>query len=253
MVRWRAVSAYLPDVRSADGGERVRIHSGGATCRDPGFRQIARASTARSAMELPSSLPAHGTASINGSTITYTPGPGFNGTDTFDYQAHYGRAIANGTINVFVNRPPVAVDDHVMLQGASPARIDVLANDSDPDNNALSIISVAQPSAGKVTLQGSELLSTGVGQCHLELQIHDIGRAWPDRLGAGLRRGAHHPLGKIDCDPAVARDSRRAAWRTHAAAVSALPARKAAWPRPNSHITAAIAAPSTPPTPELNP
>jgi WD40 repeat protein len=108
--------------------------------------------------------PAHGTATVNGSTVTYTPSFSFSGTETFKYQAHYGQAVANGTITVAVspapNQPPVAVDDNVNLWSADPASIDVLANDSDPDGQALSIIAVAQPGAGTVAIQGNKLLYT---------------------------------------------------------------------------------------------
>ena len=59
-----------------------------------------------------------------------------------------------------INKPPAAVDDYVNLWNTSPALIDVLANDSDPEGQALSIIAVAKPSAGTVAIQGNKLVYT---------------------------------------------------------------------------------------------
>ncbi len=50
------------------------------------------------------------------------------------------------------NRPPVAMDDPVTIQEEAPVTIDVSANDSDPDGDALSIISVTQGAKGGVTI-----------------------------------------------------------------------------------------------------
>jgi hypothetical protein len=108
--------------------------------------------------------PPHGTATVNGNTVIYTPDYSFSGTETFTYQAHYSQAVANGKITVAVspsiNQPPVAVDDYANLWSTSPALIDVLANDSDPERQALSIIAVAKPSAGTVAIQGNKLVYT---------------------------------------------------------------------------------------------
>ena len=55
--------------------------------------------------------PAHGIATIAGSTIVYTPAIGFSGTDTFRYtigDGHGGSASANVSVNIAAqpNRPP---------------------------------------------------------------------------------------------------------------------------------------------------
>ena len=51
----------------------------------------------------------------------------------------------------FLNRPPVAVNDAFTVTGNSGANaLDVLANDSDPDGEALTIVSVGVPAAGYV-------------------------------------------------------------------------------------------------------
>jgi len=57
-------------------------------------------------------IPGHGTATIDGATIDYTPTPAFRGTDTFDYTIEdQAAATATATVTVIVNDPPVALDD----------------------------------------------------------------------------------------------------------------------------------------------
>ena len=89
--------------------------------------------------------PANGTVVNNGDSLTYTPNPGFVGTDTFSYtvdDGHGGQATASVSIEV-TNQAPVAVDDGpFVLMTNAPHVLDVLSNDSDPDGDALSIVSV---------------------------------------------------------------------------------------------------------------
>jgi hypothetical protein len=49
------------------------------------------------------------------------------------------------------NTPPVAIDDGAQTNQGVPVSIDVLANDSDPDFDALAVTSVSLPSRGVVT------------------------------------------------------------------------------------------------------
>lgn len=46
--------------------------------------------------------PAHGKAFIDGNTLTYIPAPGFVGTDTFAYAAHYGPASSSSSVTINV-------------------------------------------------------------------------------------------------------------------------------------------------------
>ncbi|UCE03716.1 MAG: tandem-95 repeat protein, partial [Candidatus Latescibacterota bacterium] len=108
--------------------------------------------------------PANGslTLSANGS-FRYTPNPDFSGADSFSYSVSDGNGgsdSANVTLTVnSVNDPPVAVadayatDEDVVLSVSSPG---LLANDSDPEAEALSTAVVAQPANGS-------LLITAVG------------------------------------------------------------------------------------------
>jgi Bacterial Ig domain len=55
------------------------------------------------------STPGHGTASISGTVIRYTPAAGFSGTDTFTYTVSDGAATATATVTVTVSPPASAV------------------------------------------------------------------------------------------------------------------------------------------------
>lgn len=100
-------------------------------------------------------LPAHGNASINGDRISYTSAPGFVGQDTFSYTIADGKgasSTAQVTVTVqAVNQPPVAADDRYTVPASSNSLLDVLANDRDPDGDALSIVSFTQPDTGSIS------------------------------------------------------------------------------------------------------
>ncbi len=108
--------------------------------------------------------PAHGTVTQNSDgTLTYTPDPDFNGNDTFTYVIDDGNG-GNDTATVYVcvkpvNDAPVAVDDSAKTNEDTSITIDVLANDSDVDGDALTIESHGQPANGTVTLNGDGTFS----------------------------------------------------------------------------------------------
>ncbi|NEP50516.1 MAG: tandem-95 repeat protein [Moorea sp. SIO3C2] len=86
----------------------------------------------------------NGTATVNADgTITYTPNGDFTGTDTFTYQLSDGiNAPVTATVSVDItegNQPPVAGDDTASTELNTPVTIDVLANDSDPEGDALNV------------------------------------------------------------------------------------------------------------------
>ena len=106
--------------------------------------------------------PGNGNASFAGGVVTYAPTPGFAGLDTFAYTISDGRGgSASATVTVTVtaapNTPPVALDDAAAAAPGIPTPIDVLANDSDPDGDPLSITAVTQPPGGVVTINGNVL------------------------------------------------------------------------------------------------
>jgi hypothetical protein len=87
---------------------------------------------------------ANGTVSIvNGTVLTYTPNPGFTGTDSFTYDMTDGVSVDQGrvTVEIFSVRPIVRDDvfDTVAETEVSFLLADVLANDTDPLGGALRV------------------------------------------------------------------------------------------------------------------
>ncbi|MEX0714741.1 MAG: Ig-like domain-containing protein, partial [Pirellulales bacterium] len=110
--------------------------------------------------------PANGAVSVDPLTgqITYTPDPGFNGLDAFTYLVRDNEGAPSRftpvTVDVSgVNDPPVANNDLAFTPLGTAVEIDVLANDSDPDDslNPSSVTIVSGPSHGSVAVN----LATG--------------------------------------------------------------------------------------------
>ena len=107
------------------------------------------------------STPAHGTASINGNSIAYTPAANYRGSDTFTYtisDGHGAEDSASVAVTVLsVNDSPTAADDSFsVLQNSGATGLGVLSNDSSaPDTGeTLSIIGVTTPANGAATITG---------------------------------------------------------------------------------------------------
>jgi len=109
---------------------------------------------------------ANGTVTINSNgSLTHKPNNGFAGNSSFAYTISDGNG-GEDTAAVFVtvvadtsNLAPVASDDNVTIQEKNPVTIDVSANDSDPDGDALSISSVTQGAKGTVTTNADNTLT----------------------------------------------------------------------------------------------
>ncbi|MEG4828240.1 Ig-like domain-containing protein [Microcoleus sp. F8-D3] len=74
--------------------------------------------------------------------ITYTPNANFSGEDIFLYQIDDGKGGSDVTkveVTVDPNRLPIAVGDTAIGNAGSAIDIDVLANDSDPDGDPLTL------------------------------------------------------------------------------------------------------------------
>ncbi|BAV04820.1 thrombospondin type 3 repeat family [Filimonas lacunae] len=102
--------------------------------------------------------PAHGTLVQNGNgTYTYTPAANYNGVDSFTYTVSDGHGgVATGTVQLTVNPvndAPVAVNDQYQVTEDQPftATVNVLANDTDVDGDALQANLLAAPLHGSVT------------------------------------------------------------------------------------------------------
>ena len=106
--------------------------------------------------------PLLGTATIVGNQVVYTPAAGVLGTDTFNYTINDGRGgTASATVTITItapaNQPPIAVDDAATTAFATPVTINVIANDSDPDGDTLTVISVATPAGGTAQIVNNEV------------------------------------------------------------------------------------------------
>ncbi len=118
--------------------------------------QIAATDAGDSLTYVVASSPANGvlTEFTTGGSFTYRPNAFFVGTDTFVVavtDSARNRVAATISINLAaVNDPPTANDDVLTVSSASG--IDVLANDADPDNDALtvSIVGASFPAGATV-------------------------------------------------------------------------------------------------------
>src|SRR5690606_36625183 len=99
--------------------------------------------------------PSKGAGSVDSGKIIYAPSSNFTRQDSRTYQITDAEGLSSSavvTINVTgPNRNPVASHDSVTTKEDTPFHIPVLANDSDPDGDPLTIVSVTQPSNGKIT------------------------------------------------------------------------------------------------------
>ena len=100
------------------------------------------------------STPANGVATVAADgSVVYQPNSGFSGRDTFTYAVTDGTDSATATVTVTVlGSAPVTVDDAATTQVGIAVQIDVLANDSDPDGDPLSVLTVSDAANGEVVL-----------------------------------------------------------------------------------------------------
>ena len=108
-----------------------------------------------------------GSVTNNGSSVTYQPNPDYVGTDHFEYIVTDNRGgydSASVTVTVggggSVNNPPVANNDSASTTENSSVTIGVLANDSDPDGDTLSVSAVGAASNGSVTRSSTSVTYT---------------------------------------------------------------------------------------------
>ncbi|WDD99758.1 Ig-like domain-containing protein [Thalassomonas actiniarum] len=104
----------------------------------------------------------HGEVSLADNMLSYTPDPDFNGIDSFSYFVDDGHndsvsAIVTLTIKA-VNDAPVAEDDSFTLDTGSSSTLNVLSNDSDIENDDLTISAVTTGS-GSVTILADNTLN----------------------------------------------------------------------------------------------
>jgi hypothetical protein len=123
------------------------------------------------------SQPAYGIDKINTDrkTVTYTPnGTGCGEKDTFEYeitddsgdkaQAKVFINMGENTTSPDENKPPVANNDKASTACRAVA-IDVLGNDTDPDDDALSITKVSGMTLGKAYIEDNLVFYIPTDKC----------------------------------------------------------------------------------------
>ena len=122
--------------------------------------------------------PASGTASVASDSISidYLPEPGFFGTDSLVYLIDDGSATDTATVELTVNEVvianslPIAEDDTAITEQDTAANILVLANDTDPDGDPLTVTTVTAATNGiaSINADGSVQYLPDVGYVGLD-------------------------------------------------------------------------------------
>jgi parallel beta-helix repeat protein len=106
---------------------------------------------------------AHGLVLVNpDGKVTYQPDPEYGGPDQFVYtveDADGATDTASVSVTVFAvdpaDQPPSAENDSVSTNEDTSVTIAVLANDSDPDGDPLTVVEVSAPSMGSATINAN--------------------------------------------------------------------------------------------------
>jgi len=104
----------------------------------------------------------NGTVSVAGNVALYTPDANFAGSDSFNYWVTDGEGgSTKGEVSITVaasNDAPTAVDDTLgSISASRPSTLDLMANDTDPDGDTLTISAVGDATYGNVTISGTSV------------------------------------------------------------------------------------------------
>src|SRR5690606_22031330 len=114
----------------------------------------------------------NGTVSSEGTDVTFTPAPDFSGMASFEYTITDGAATSTATVTVAVggeNDAPIAGDDTATTPEDTAidlAEAALLANDTDPEDQTLTVIEVGSPTNGTVALGGGVATFTPAADFH---------------------------------------------------------------------------------------
>ncbi len=113
-----------------------------------------------------SAPPLHGTATLAAKTLTYTPAANYHGDDEIRVTVSDGVLSTEALVTVLitaVNDAPIAVGDAYATMEDVPLVISpgaLLANDTDPDGDPLSVTAVSGGTGGAVVLAGGSVTFT---------------------------------------------------------------------------------------------
>ena len=101
-----------------------------------------------------------GTTATDDDEILYTPATGFFGTDSFSYVISDGNEqdTALVFITIVENNPPLAVNDTIEIGEGDEVVIEVLANDSDRDDDVIEVTEASSQNGGTVRIVDDEIL-----------------------------------------------------------------------------------------------
>jgi VCBS repeat-containing protein len=125
--------------------------------------------------------PAHGTLMLTADgAFTYTPAANYHGADSFVAQVSDGGRTSTATMSLTVtsvNDPVVVRGEYSVIQTTGSALIDVLANDSDADDDPLTVTLESQPPGGSAVIEGNRIRvtpgSTLAGPSSLTYRVSD--------------------------------------------------------------------------------
>lgn len=108
--------------------------------------------------------PAHGRLTGTVPNLNYRPERDFNGQDSFTFEVNDGKVDSTAaTVSITVtpvNDPPTANDDSATAEEDVPIIIvDVLKNDTDPDNDQLVVVKATQGRNGSVRINTDSTLT----------------------------------------------------------------------------------------------
>ena len=98
---------------------------------------------------------------LSGGVCRYTPSLNFSGTDFITYRISDSSASSTATVNVTVaavNDKPVAANDSFTTTQDTNASFSILANDSDPEGDVLTLAILTQPAHGSAAVQPNGLV-----------------------------------------------------------------------------------------------
>jgi len=96
----------------------------------------------------------------SGADVTYTPDADFHGQDTFRYViADDNNLLDTAMVTIMVNDLPLAVDDQDAVNEDSTLVLNLLLNDSDPNNDTLTVFSITEVLHGLVQNNNDSTIS----------------------------------------------------------------------------------------------